>query len=162
MASLKSFSVMGLPLLLFAACATAPQNINQQALSVQNPQALDVTDTNMATLTIARGDVDGPYSDARILVDGQDVGFVNHQQAVTIALAPGPRKIKLKLKDRRDGPTNSVNVMAQAGQSYTYKFVTTSQGGVGGTYGGLITTTYRLVPTTESFVDRCCELTAAP
>jgi hypothetical protein len=161
MSKVKSVLALSLSVSLLAACAsTVPMNnISQEVVSLEKPKVSLEADSNTAVLTIVRDDTFVRDRSARLFVDGNEVGRIEYGQVLRVPVTPGSHKLKMKFESGSVVHTNSVTLKAEAGQKYFYKMKRGSQGGIGGYYGGLVTTSFRLLPTTATYVNNCCDLT---
>jgi len=145
-----------IPVLFLSACASVtPESIpNQQTESAQNISSSTLADTNMAVLKISRAGTLRDNLNARILVDGEEVGRLKNDEYLSITVTPGAHEIKLKFRPASLQQGASFSLEAQAGQTYVYSIKSFSSG----VSAGSKTSTFRFDETSEELLEACCKL----
>lgn len=164
MLKVNSVLVIGLSLCLLSACASTASMSDKGQMVLNSEPANTPLQANedSAVLTIVRNDSYVRQKTAKLLIDGKEIGDLENGNFLSVRVNPGSYKLKFKFEPGSAVHTNSTTLSAEAGQTYKYQLKSTSQGGVGGYYAGLVTTTFQILPATEGYLNYCCDVVAAP
>ena len=142
-----SLSICAPALILIACASTTPESrLSQQGVNTQDAKALPVADENTAILMIDRGDLGtaGYIRNARVLVNGEDVGNINKKQYLRVSVPPGAYEVELKIDPISNNKGGSFKLEAHAGQTYNYHLATLTNRATSGLIGFGANNSYQL------------------